>query len=189
MREHASLGARRERDVTEPSHTFQYSVLEERTVLWNCWRRKRKRALSSCDPERRKVTPRAIASNKSVVACTIPPETLCVGGTRGDDECEGKHIQRGFAWESRRESRVEARARKSGRGQRRGPRRTGAKQRDCDGKQQPHLTSRAHGARKNGLNKEAEKHGNVKMTRTQHMVGRKHGAKRQINSKWKQSGQ
>ena len=33
MREHASLGAWRERDVTEPSHSFQKRVLEERTVL------------------------------------------------------------------------------------------------------------------------------------------------------------
>ena len=34
MKELASLGARRERDVTEPSHSFQKCVLEERTVLW-----------------------------------------------------------------------------------------------------------------------------------------------------------
>ena len=31
-REHANLGAQRERDVTEPSHSFQNWVLEERTV-------------------------------------------------------------------------------------------------------------------------------------------------------------
>ena len=35
MREHARLGARRERDVTDSSHSFQKWVLEERTVLWN----------------------------------------------------------------------------------------------------------------------------------------------------------
>ena len=43
-------------------------------------------------------------------------------------------------------------------GQRRGPRRTGAKQRDCDDKQQPQWTS-AHGAGANGLKKETEEDG------------------------------
>ena len=43
--------------------------------------------------------------------------------------------------------------------QRRGPRLIGAKWRDCDGKQQPQWTSRAHGAGVNGLNKETEEPG------------------------------
>ena len=88
-----------------------------------------------------------------------------------------------------RESRVEARARKSGRGQRRGPRRTGAKQRDCDGKQQPHLTSRAHGARKNGLNKEAEKHGECQDDKNTTYGRKKAGSNReasqqQLETEW-----
>ena len=45
-------------------------------------------------------------------------------------------------------------------GQKRGPRRTGAKQRDCDGKRRPQLTSHALGARKEGgLNWETERPG------------------------------
>ena len=58
-----------------------------------------------------------------------------------------------------RESRTKARTGKSGVGQRRGPRRTGAKWRDCDGKQQPQWTSRAHGAMANGLKRETEEPG------------------------------
>ena len=46
-----------------------------------------------------------------------------------------------------------------GEGQRRGPRRTGAKRRDCDGKQQPQWTSRAHGAGANRLKKEIKEPG------------------------------
>ena len=85
---------------------------------------------------------------------------LCVGGIRGDDESEEMHGRREFARESQRECPERKHAQESrGVGQRRGPRRTGAKWRDCDGKQQPQWTSRAHGARANGLKKETEEPG------------------------------
>ena len=61
---------------------------------------------------------------------------------------------------SQRESPKRKHAQESqGGGQRRGPRRSGAKQRDCDGKKQPQLTSRAHGAAANGLKREIEEPG------------------------------
>ena len=68
------------------------------------------------------------------------------------EESEEMHSRSGFACSIRRES--GSKRRKVREWARDGPRRIGAKQRDCDGKQQPQWTSRAHGA--NELNKERE---------------------------------
>ena len=113
---------------------------------------------------RARATPRAVGSTHHPTR----EVALCVGGTRGDDESEGKHHHKIHG--SRREHAQE----KSGSGPETWARRTGARWRDCDGKQQPHLTSRAHGARKNGLNQEAEKP--RECPDTQHVVGRKQEA-------------
>ena len=76
-------------------------------------------------------------------------------------------------------------------GQRHEPRRSGAKQRDCDGKQQPQWTSRAHGAGANGLNLEAKRPGECQDDKST-TCGRKRAGgttEAQVDSKWNQSGQ
>ena len=89
--EHASLGARRERDVTEPSHSFQKWVLEERIGAGGgnepdprVSQSDESHAKSRCEQQERGGTHH---STREVA--------LCVGGTRDDDESEAKHCRQG----------------------------------------------------------------------------------------------
>ena len=94
--------------------------------------------------------------------------------------CEAQ-LKKILVRESKRESRTEARAGSSGSGP---ETRTGAKHRDCDGKQQPQLTSRVHGARTIGLNLEAEKPGECQDDRNT-TCGRKRGSSgQQLEPEW-----
>ena len=75
MREHASLGARRERDVTEPSHSFQKRVLETDCAV-KLLTEEAETSLILSRTTATKVTPRGVAHNKSVAAHIVPPERL-----------------------------------------------------------------------------------------------------------------
>ena len=111
---------------------------------------------------------------------------LCVGGTRGDDESEGKHNQR-----DPREG-VEERVQS---GSTRGKVREWARDVGQDGLvpsgETVMVTSRAHGARKNGSKLAAEKPEECQDDKSTTCGRKKARGNReaQMNSSWNQSGQ
>ena len=140
MREHASLGARRERDVTEPSRSFQKVGPGGTNSAVKLLTQETETSLILRRPTATKVTPRALASNKGVVARINPPERLPGAWTRHGGVT--MRVKESTVKEDLRDGVEESR---TGVGMNRGPSRTGATLRDCDGKRQPQLTSHAHG--------------------------------------------
>ena len=98
MREHASLGARRERDVTEHSHSFQKRSWRNGLCCGTV------DAGGGNEPD-----PQVTQSDGGHARshCEQPERgsthhstreaALCVGGIRGDDESEEMHSRREFA--------------------------------------------------------------------------------------------
>ena len=96
MREHASLGARRERGVTEPSHSFQKRSWRNELCCETVdggggnesdpqeTRSGESHAMSRCEQPERGSTHHSTRE-----------AALCVGGTRSDDESDAKHAHRG----------------------------------------------------------------------------------------------